>query len=297
MNDTTTATPVERPDPANLTAWLADRDTRARAEAPAEPPAPAAVTPPAAQPVNDWREAVIDGDDVEYGFFRGKKVPDVINSYRSLYGDYQTKSVRLAELERENAGLKHPPKPEAPSQPDHLAIITDKFYEDPAMVATQIEELATQKAREIYKQEREGERATQAAEQQWNSGVSAATTAAKTAAETYGWSEQDAQKRVVATFPYLKQLQDKGYADAFTNPTYYDHYVRELFGEPAPKADPVVPPPVPVLSDPPGVKRPAAVTTPVKAVSALDDETSRTYDAVAKLTGLDPAKLKKRREK
>jgi hypothetical protein len=298
--DPNVPTPEERIDPtANLQGWL-DKHTQEASAEPDAQPEPVAepateVTPEpevTTQPVN-WREAVIEGDDVGYGFFKGKKVPEVIKSYTSLLADYQAKAARLAQFEREQELARQAQAaPPAASQPDYAATIENKLYEDPRVIATSVVELARAEARQEF-----AEQARRAAAQQ-------EVITAKTGheqlvtyvAEQYGMEPRRAAKIVIGTYPQLKQMYEaQGVVDAFTNPNHAWNEVREMLGDPRPAVAPVAiqAPPVPQLSDPPGSSRPKSTPPNVKA-SPLSDEVSKTYEAVAKIAGLDPDRMKAR---
>jgi hypothetical protein len=291
-------------DPSeNLTGWLEARKARdagaeeqtGQSEQPATPAEPTVAVPdlqnqPAAV---DWREFVLP-EDVPHGFFKGKKLPEVFESISHAERAKQAAERERNEYRRELEALKAeraaPPKP---SQPDPRTIIAESFYEDPGAVANQIAELARQEARQIFTEEQTRLNEQTAVRQTFDAGKAAMeSVAAKTASE-YGWNPQAAEMNVVATFPFLRNLLEQGYTDAFTNPEHAERIIRQMHGDPRPAAPTIQAPPVPQLPDPPGSGRNAARQPNVKE-SALRDEDAKTYEAVAKLVGLDSDRFKKR---
>jgi hypothetical protein len=254
--------------------------------APAEPNV--AVAEPQSQPAADWREFVLP-DDVPHGFFKGKKLPQVFESISHAERAKQEAERERNEYKRQLEELQRAQAPQA-SQHDPKARIAEHFYEDPAQVADGFEELASR----VYEQRRAVERQQEAETERVTTSHRALTAVAEQVMKDYGWDAQRAERAVVSTMPHLKAMYERdGVSDAWTNPNYAYNIVREIVGAPQPATPAIQAPPVPELSDPPGSGRPASAVPNVKP-SALSTERAKAYEAVAKIAGLDPERLKAR---
>jgi hypothetical protein len=258
-------------DSANLGEFIDEFNQKLEAktaETPVEPPpAPASST----EPAPNWREVVLT--DVEgYDFFNGKKVPDVIQSYKHLENAFQKSQRERNELQRENEQIRRDreadaaarrvnaqPAPEASAAPvsDEAAELEKLIFDDPKEYTRRVKDLAVQEARAAVAQDlrTQSDEATAADRQAWTQ--KAGNEAVKRAAESYGWDERTAVKRVMGTFAHLAASDD---VNAFLRPENYLAVLEELHGPPPARPSAAAPVEIPAVlepSDPPGSKRAA----------------------------------------
>jgi hypothetical protein len=298
---------LENPD-----RWIAERVEKLRADAPpapepeAEPPAAeVAQAPPEAPQTGAWREAVLD--DVDHGFFKGRKAGDLYESYRSAESAMQKAQREAAEYraQLEQVRQQQTQRPQEaipnPENDPRLKEVNDLWYVDPARAAALQREIAREDAareaeRTFYRisQERDWQVTRQTAAQ-------ASVQAMQAIANAYGISEEEAAERVQATWPTLKRYEaDPQYGVAvWTRTENYLNVAQRLFGAPPQReAAPAPSVPEPEIPNPPGSRRPAAVASPPsRTANPLSQELTEVYRTIASAGGLDPDSLIKRAQK
>lgn len=303
----------------NLDGWLSERTRDAEPEAPtgqesvaASPAEPTVAEPDAsAQPAVDWREVVLP-EDVPHGFFRGKKVGDLFESYKHAETAKQQAErernelrQRLEALEREReteavvrrvTGIGT--QPAAPQQDPRDAEIDKLWFENPAEARRLLNEKWAEDARRVAKEEFANVREAEAVEQQTYAAQNAAREAVEKVAKDYGIAPEQAQARVMGAFSLLAaHATETGDNSIWTVPENYLRAVRMIAGDPTPAIQPpVVAIPAPSrLSDPPGSKR-AATASRVPEPSPLAAEEEAVRREVARIAGVDPSRLIKREQ-
>jgi hypothetical protein len=293
----------------NLSGWLDAKERDAGPEEQtgqsAEPASPAEPTvaeaPVATQPAVDWREVVI-GDDVDHGFFKGKKVSEAIESYKHAERAKQEAERQRNETLKELETIRREREAEAAvrrvtgtqPQPEPTVSAEDLWFENPKEAARLIREQALAEARQASAEVIQAERAQQQYEQRQRAMFDTAHNAVTEVEKRYGLDRQRAEAVVAGTFSYLgMQESQTNDPSVWLNPENYLAVVRQMIGDPAPRtAPPTIPTtPVPELSDPPGSKRPAAVQQRSPEHPALTREEEQTRRALAKQFGLDPQRL------
>lgn len=277
-----------------------------QSEPPASPAEPTVAEPDvAAQPAGvNWREVVLP-DDVPHGFFKGKKVEVLFESYTHAEKAKQEAERQRNEALRELDQLRREREAEAAvrrvtgvqpqanePQGDPLdAEIQAAWFEDPAKARRLMQEQNAREAQRIAQEEwQRAEYSRQEAYRQ-RAAQDAANAAVQRVAQMYGVSEEQAKARVMGAFtPMAAHVQSSNDPDVWLNPDAYINTVRWMVGDPTPQAAPTIPTtPVPELSDPPGSKRPTPTTAPRGSeASPLSREAEQTYRALAEATGIDP---------
>lgn len=295
MPETEAITEGSRATVENLSKWLEERDAKDRAETPepeAQPETPA-VPAQVAQPVTDWREVVLP-EDVDHGFFRGKKVPDVLKAYehseRAKQQAERERNELKAELDRERAARQSPSKPaeEAPE-------ISRQWFENPDAVYARIEARAAEIAEAKVQEHWETKTREQKIADTYDKGGKAYDVARETLnVDPVKWNLQAPLVLLHLTNPDSPLYGDgQGIMSAERMTNAY----KELFGDPTPAPALAVKPAAPEPPPPPGAKRAAATTSAPDNTSPLSDEDRRARQEIARITGLDANKLIKRGEK
>lgn len=309
-----TAVQSARIDPSeNLDAWLDKkiaRDAEPEAEtgqsdapdSPAQPTVTDSVQ--SAQP--DWREQVLP-EDVPHGFFRGKKVGDLFESYTHAERAKQDAERQRNEIQRELEQLRREREAEAAArrvlteqQPAAQAPTTDEieaaWFENPARAKALLMQQAEERARNAVREELGRAQEANQAEQRVQYAQQAAAHAVQRVADAYGIDEQAAQRRVMGTFALMSaHEQANNDPSVWLNPEAYLYFAEQISGGPPPPASYPAPTPAPELPDPPGSKRSAPPASRVSQPSALRAETEDAYRALAAVVGADPDRVIARR--
>jgi hypothetical protein len=301
---------------ANLNSAVEEAVSRKRAEvsvgaAEAEPAeAPATETAPqetpAAQP--NWREVVLDGVE-EYAFFNGKKVQDVIASYKHAETKLQEDAREKAELRRQLEQIQREREAEAavkrvigttqpePQKDDRDAKIDSLWFENPAEARRLLAERASEDARRVAQEELARAREAQEAQQRSQDAISAKDSAASQIAEMYRITTEEAQRRLLgASGLMMRHVQETGDTSIFLVPDNYVSAVKFAFGEPTTAQSAPAPTPAPLtVPDPPGTKRPAATNSRRPSEpSPLTAEKEDIIRELSRVTGADPDRAVKR---
>lgn len=300
----------------NLSGWL-DANTRdaepeeptGQSEPPASPAEPTVAEPEAAaQPAAvNWREVVLP-DDVPHGFFKGKKVEVLLESYTHAERAKQEAERQRNEALKELEQLRREREAEAAvrrvtgvqpvanePQADPLdAEIQAAWFEDPNKAQRLMQQKFASEAQRIAQEESQRAEMTRQEASRQRAATEAANAAVQRVAEMYGVSEEQAKARVMGAFtPMAAHVQTTNDADIWLNPDSYINTVRWMVGDPIPAAAPTIPTvPVPELSNPPGSKRPAsAPTTHASEPNAISREEEQVRRRLAKEFNLDPQGL------
>lgn len=296
MADTET-TPKESGLTDNPTAWFEKKDAErtektdapgedAKVSKPASPAEPTVAEPKAEPQPPSWKDIVI-GDDVDHGFFRGKKVPQVIESYRFAEKAKQDAERRAAELERQLAQAQQAQRPPEPSGDPEINRL---WFENPEAAYKKVQEQAAATAAQVADARFQENWATQTRNQQ--------------IADTFeqGSRAYEAAQRELNVAPEMWKLRSPLVLLHLTNPDspYYGdgHGIKRsadmvntykaLFGDPQPV---VVAKPAPEPPPPPGAKKPAVTAPSADHTSPLSREASRAAKTFAENFGLDPERF------
>ena len=268
---------------------------------------------PSVQPTS-WRDTVI-GDDVDHGFFKGKKVADAIESYKHAERAKQEAERQRNEIARQYEQLQREREAElaarrvyaeqqqpAATQTDPYSEIESLWFENPKAAAAKLREATLSEARQIaeealqgFKQETKTKEVTSRAENNfevvrsmlnlgdgdWN--LDPSTPGGRKGLAVYS----------LITNPNTHYAQQGGPLDARVVAQAYV----DLFGDPRAQSTPVAPvAPLapPPISTPPGASKPAKATVPSASVSPLADEDARTAKLLAGYAGIDSEGLMKR---
>jgi hypothetical protein len=254
---------------------------------------PAAAPEAAPEPAPSWKDTVI-GDDVDHGFFKGKKVEEAIKSYKHLEQFSQQKANEAAELRRRLEAIERQQQAEAaqraqqPVAAPNGKTAKDLWFDDPEQAEALIRQQAAQEARlaardefQKFRQEDEQTRRTreirEGGERAW-----------KGARETLGLDENTWNQRSRAILVELTDPTSPFYGDGHNvmRPEAYVETYKAIFGEPA--AQPVIAvKATPELPTPPGSKKPAAPRASADAPSPLAKEQREAYRSLASAIGLD----------
>lgn len=305
--------PEERISPIdNLSGWLdaktRDAEPEEQTGQSAEPASPAEPTvaeaPVETQPAVNWREVVI-GEDVDHGFFKQKKVPEVIESYKhaqlAMQEAQRERNEALKELEalrrereaeaavRRVTGVQ--PQVAAPAADPYEERIQALWFENPSEAQRLIQERATENARRTAEEVFTSAEANRWAAEHQRSAQAAANTAIERVSQLYNITQQEAEFAVTGALPFLINRAASEGDGVWLAPENYIETVRLVRGNPAIAAPTIPMTPVPELSDPPGSKRAAAAQTRGSQPSPLTREEEQTRRALAGQFGLDPKDL------
>lgn len=295
----TEATPKES---VNLTdnpsAWFDKKDAErtdktdapsegAKVDSAASPAEPTVADPkPETQPAPSWKDTVI-GDDVDHGFFRGKKVPQVIESYRHAELAKQNAERKAAELERQLAQMQQAQKPAPSVDPE----INRLWFENPEAAYRMLEERAKAEAARVaderFQQNWEVQSRNQQIAHTFEEGSKAYDAArAELKLDPDTWND-----RAPAVLLHLTNPQSRYYGDGNGIMRSADMVKvhNALFG--VPQAPVVVATPAPEPPSPPGAKKPAVSAPSADKASPLTREASRAAKTFAENFGLDPEKF------
>lgn len=287
------------------------------AEVEASPTTPAAPTPEGPKK-GAWRDAVLD--DVDDGFFKDKPAVQLYDSFKSSVAAMQ-KAQREANLAKsENAQLrqamaevqKPPEQRQALPNPENdpeIEKINELLWSDTPKAVEMLErrsvERAEKRAREVWQEESAKQSRSDAVNAFRQNTAAANLRAVERAMTEFGWSEQEAWDRVQSTWSHInKYAEDPQYGPAvWLNDENYMRALAYLYPAPAqpsaPAAPAEAPPPEPEtepdvpIADPPGSRRPVAVTPRPAQPSGLSREAEKERRDLAKQLGLDPEEVVK----
>jgi hypothetical protein len=307
------ATPTES-SIENPMEWL-DKRLDAKESPASETPAEPTVAEPAAvpQPVSDWKDVVLP-DDVDHGFFRGKKVGDLYQSYRHVETAKQKAESernelkqRLDKLEREREAeaavyrvqQAQAPRQSQPGEDPRWAEVDNNWFTDNVkarkiqaeLIAEQAAQIADQRFQQ-YRQEAEQVEYKRNVLRQGEEAYDTART--KLNLDTKTWN-----LRAPAVMLQLTDQNSPYYGDGFNvfRPEAYLQVYRDIYGEAVQSAPPVVVKPTPELPPPPGSKRPTPVSQPDNTISPLTRERADAVERFAMIGGVDPKRLAERTAK
>jgi hypothetical protein len=301
----------------NLDAWFKSRDAGtepAKETTPAEPTVaePAA----AAQPVN-WRDATLP-EDLDHGFFRGKKVGVLYDSYKHAETAKQKAERERAEAQRELETLRREREAEtaarkvlaerSPVQPDEdprYSKVNELWFADPLGAQKLLLEINEERASRIA-DEKVNAFKQETAKERWQNEVrTAAHKADEDARNALGIDPDMWNKQKVALYFHLYNEKSEHYGDGWNafRPEYIVNLYKSTWGDPAQFSKrgeaapaPVAVKPIPELPTPPGAKQPGKVAT-IDAPSPLARETRDALERFASIGGVDPKRLAERRER
>lgn len=302
--------PADNPDQ-----WLDNMlDARANKQAPAEPAAaePAAVP----QPVPDWKDVVLP-EDIDHGFFRGKKVGDLYQSYRHVETAKQQAERERNELrqqleqerrerEAEVAARKvamegQQQRQSQPGEDPRWAEVDNLWFTDNTRARRLLSELNAEQAAQIadqrFQQWRQEAEVAERRKQVLSEGGKAydeARTKLNLDAKTWNL-------RAPAVMLQLTDQNSPYYGDGynvFRTDAYLQVY-RDIYGEPQSQSAPapIVVKPTPELPPPPGAKRPTPVSQPDASIAPLTAERMAAVERFAGIGGVDPKSLAARQAK
>lgn len=292
---------------AEPTSSTGQSDTQA---SPAQPTV--AASPETVQPTS-WRDTVI-GDDVDHGFFKGKKVADAIESYKHAERAKQEAERRANDLQRQLEAERIERQTELvarkviaeqqqrsaePKRDPLLAEIEQNWFENPARAMELIEQRAAAQQRQIAAEE--ASRIRQETEKQAQERYVATTgeQAFYAARDFLKVDPETWDKRGVALLSTVTRQGSK-YAEAGgpLNPNVMVQAYKDLFGEPVQAENAYVAAPAQPIATPPGSNKPARAAMPNSApTSPLAQEERIAYELAAKSAGLDVDRFIKRRER
>jgi hypothetical protein len=305
----------ERISPAdNLDGWIEAREKKKDAEAgqsagkqdtlsaPAEPTV-SKPEAPAQTTSGDWWESGLT--DAKHGFLKGKKGDEVEKAFRHSETAKQAAErrandleKRLADFERERiadmaaARVVEQQRVVAPTV-DPAEGIDQLWFENPKLAYAKIVEQARAEAAvEAAKARDEVQSGLQ--REKYLAAGNAAYEAARVALnlDEATWSKRAKAVYVDVTDPDSDYYKNYGPLNVENLVTSY----RELYGEPAPQAAPIVLAPAPSQPDPPGSKRPAPPVRSEPSQSLLTAERKRALRQIADIAGLDPNSMIARAE-
>lgn len=274
----------------NLSAWVDKKDAEIASRTVAvesEPEKPATPAEPTVAPVAvptqpSWKDVVI-GDDVDHGFFKGKAVPQVIESYKHAERAKQEAERRAAELQKELDALR---KPDAPK-----TIEPNLWFENAEEAQKRIDERVARVAEEkiqAFIQKTQAEQQTARAFETGGKAYDAAREALNLDAQTWNL-------RAPAVMLHLTDPNSPFYGDGngLFDHNQYVKVAKALWPEAAPVAvKPVVEPP-----PPPGAKRPAPASVNTSSASPLKREQADAYREISSIAGLNPDNMLARARK
>lgn len=291
----------------NLDGWLNERlDAKGAVESDPAQPTTETVAQAPPQPVIDWREVVLP-DDVDHGFFRGKKVPQVIDSYRNAEARLKQKEQESADLRRQLDGLQRQREAEdaarkvqqqqqAPT-PSPDAEIERLWFDNPKEAAARVREQAIAESRAITQQEVQKARQEAQAESYQTRVYEAGTRASDAARRTLNLDEATWKLRGKAVYLELTDQRSDYFGDGqnLFRPEEIVKTYKALWGEPA-KADatPIVVKQAPEPPNPPGTKKPASQAADSPGASPLSAERQRAIKTIASIGRVDPKLIEKR---
>ena len=307
------ATPTES-SIENPMEWL-DKRLDAKESPASETSAEPTVAEPAAvpQPVPDWKDVVLP-DDVDHGFFRGKKVGDLYQSYRHVETAKQKAESerndlkqRLEKIEREREAeaavyrvqQAQAPRSSQPGEDPRWAEVDNLWFTDNARARKLMSELNAEQAAQIadqkfqqYRQEAEQVEYKRNVLRQGEEAYDAART--KLNLDTKTWN-----LRAPAVMLQLTDQNSPYYGDGFNvfRPEAYLQVYRDIYGGSVQSMPPVVVKQTPELPPPPGSKRPTPVSQPDNAISPLGRERLDAVERFAAIGGVDPKRLAERTAK
>lgn len=258
-------------------------------EAPSAQPETASPAEPAA-PVANWRELVLDGDDVPE-FIRGKKGSDVVTSWKHAQATLKEAQQRAADSAKEAEQLRRDREADQaalrtqqrPAQPEPAQTVGDD--EEFVFTAAEIRKLVQEGATEEIRKYSE---ATTAGEQikTWKQQGMDAFTAAQKA---LGLDDATWEKRARSVMYALTDPNDRWAAQG--GPLVTKHYLdvyKDLFGDLPTQAAPATPvTPVPKAPNPPGSKS-VTVTQHERALPTVSGEKALAAESIARAMGLSP---------
>jgi hypothetical protein len=305
----------------NPTGWLKARIERdaepasstGQSDTQASPAQPNVAESPAAVQPTSWRDTVI-GDDVDHGFFKGKKVADAIESYKHSERAKQEAERRANDLQRqleserierqaELAARKVLAEQQQPRSTEQqidprLAEAESLWFENPGRARQLLTEYNEERAGRIAEERAaaaieslESKYRTQSVAQQGENAFYAAR-------DAMGVSPEVWDRRGVALLSTVVR-KGSGYAEAGgpLNPAVLVQAYKDLFGDPTPASVANVPAAPAQLATPPGANKPARAAVPSGVVpSPMSDERRATYARLAERAGVPPEAFIKRRE-
>jgi len=269
---------------------------------PAEPPAPEAPKPGA------WRDVVLD--DVDHGFFKGKKASDLYESYRHSEAAMQKATTERNELQRRLAALEaqqqqKPPEPQRPVQTekpqDELEALV---FDDPKRFVEEVERRAEEKARAVFNTEYQNRTQQSQWENLQDGARQANYYAFQEVQRAYKVSEEQALRLVRATWPEMSEYEKQYGPAIWANAGNYLGLIARIAGPPpsdepaetvpaAPATTQIENPPIP---NPPGNRKPAAIATqPTRTASPLNEDDRAVRNAFAEALGERGIKIDKER--
>ena len=291
---------TEGSDPSeNLSGWLEKRDA-----------GPEPATPAPAQPT-DWKEATIP-EDVDHGFFKGKKVGVLYESYKHSENAKQAAERERNELRAENEKLRREREADDAARRVHTAQQPRQPDPDPD---AEIEQILLQNPKE---------------------GIRAITERAHRDAERLideRWQQREAEREQRQGIARVYEVGGKAYDEAFAELSKADpNLTRELFNDRAPAlmhhftnptsryygdgdnllrkeayldlwpklygtSQQVVVKAATEPPMPPGAKRPGSAAKPSEPTTPIDRDDRAARRMLAEVAGIDPDKFIARGEK
>lgn len=319
MAETNAETPAGSESPAdNPRGWIKARIERdaeptsstGQSDTQASPAQPNVAESPAPVQPTSWRDTVI-GDDVDHGFFKGKKVADAIESYKhaerakqdaerranDLQRQLESERIeRQAELAARKVAAEQQRKPEV--APDPYAEIERDWFENPKAAAAKLREQTLAEAQRLYDEREKATREAWESEQRAFQTRQTATEGERVfyaVRDHLGVDAETWERRGIALLSTVtRQGSDYANNGGPLNPQVLVQAYKDLWPD-APAVQVNVPAaPVAPIATPPGANKPARASMPSNAPSPLSAEKRALAQKLANAGGFDPQVLIKK---